>query len=74
MVAGGAPYQMVLGGVSIRQSTDPATDGLADGRIRHGGDDGYGKDADPAMRDRPRCLLLTRGPLTRVGVTPRCSL
>jgi hypothetical protein len=48
---------MVPGGVSIRRLTDPATDGLTDDRIRHGGDDGYGKDADPAMRDGPRYLL-----------------
>jgi hypothetical protein len=29
---------MVPGGVSIRRSTDPATDGLTDDRMRHGGD------------------------------------
>jgi len=27
-------------------------------RIRYGSDDGDGKDADPAARDGPRCLLL----------------
>jgi hypothetical protein len=47
---------MVQGGVSIRRSTDPATDGLTDDRIRHGGDDGRRKDADPARRDGPRYL------------------
>jgi hypothetical protein len=59
MVLGGAPCRMVPGGVSIRRSTDPATDGLTDDRIRHGGDDGYGKDADPplTMADGPPYLL-----------------
>jgi hypothetical protein len=30
-------------------------------RIRHGADDGYGKDADPARRDGPRYLLFANG-------------
>ena len=40
MVLGGAPYQMVPGGVSIRRSTDAATDGPMDDRIRHADEDG----------------------------------
>jgi hypothetical protein len=42
---------MVPGGVSIRRLTDD--------RIRHGGDDGYGKDAD-RKTGGPRYLLLAR--------------
>jgi hypothetical protein len=37
MLEGGVPHKMVRGGVSIRRSTDPATDGVTDDRIRHGG-------------------------------------
>jgi len=43
-------------GVSVRRSTDPATDGLTDDRIRQGGDDGHGKDAD-RKTGGPRYLL-----------------
>jgi hypothetical protein len=60
MALGGAPYQMVPGGASIRRSTDRATDGLTDDRTRHGDDDRYGKDADPAMRGGPHYLLAVR--------------
>jgi hypothetical protein len=43
---------MVPGGVSIRRSPDPATDGPTDDGIRHGGDNSYAKDAEPSADER----------------------
>jgi hypothetical protein len=49
-------------GVSIRRSTDPAAEGLADDRIRYGDEDGCGGDADPSAdgRSAPPALVVVR--------------